>query len=264
MTQILTKDFPQNTSETSGYTSAVFSADEWQQLVTQSEGTIHWRVGIYHDDGYYETGPYYSSLYTAELFNDTQTLTVDQIWNRTLSTSYSPCLWFCFTAPEKGGYGFYTTGEIDTYGELFSSPVAGLTTTVNLIQSDDSSGEGNNFAIYYPMDKNETVYLRIRSLTGAEGAFSIHTSFHAHTYVEEGFHYHSCHCTLCNTTLRETHSFVVRTIKGKKNYTCRICGYHYEEGGQICFGLSEPDDSATIIPNVSIESKKEKEENELE
>ncbi|MGN1207116.1 MAG: hypothetical protein ACI4SP_02345 [Eubacteriales bacterium] len=263
MNTILTKSFEQDISQTTDFASAVFTTDEWEQLVAQSGETLRWRAAVYHDDGFYETGPYYSPLYSREFFGDSTTLSTEVVYNRSLFSSSGPCRWFRFTAPESGIYGFYTTGEVDTYGELFSAPVAGLTSTDNLLLSDDSSGDGENFAIYYKMSKNQTVYLRIRSLTGAQGYFSVHTTCHQHTFVEEGFHYHSCNCAICGKTYREAHDFVVRTVKGKKTYICLICGYRYEEGGQICFGFRVSDASTAILPSVFAESSSGKEKTGL-
>ncbi|MDD6980262.1 MAG: hypothetical protein PUJ21_00730 [Clostridia bacterium] len=259
MTPILSKSFDQDTSQTTGYTSATFTANEWQQLVTQCGGTLHWRVGVYHNDGNYRTGPYYSPLYSHEFFVDSSTLSTEVVYNRSLFSNSGPCLWFRFTAPESGTYGFKTTGEVDTYGELFSAPVAGMTSTDNLLLSDDSSGDGENFSMFYTLSANQTVYLRIRSLTGAQGYFSVHTTCHHHTFVANGFSNHVCNCDICGAHIQEEHCFVTINFKGNVSHTCLVCGYTYGGNGPIHLSFPRSGNVAAVVTSTSFESKGDEE-----
>lgn len=78
-------------------------------------------------------------------------------------------VWFRFVAPSNGSYTFYTTGDIDVYGELFSYPASNGSTNGRLTYNDDS-GSGRNCLFTYDLSKNTVVYVRIRgyssSITG--------------------------------------------------------------------------------------------------
>lgn len=71
---------------------------------------------------------------------------------KTVSLSGGKSARFAFTAPETRSYAFYSTGDYDTYGQIYDSLVSGLA-------SDDSSGENGNFRVVYKMSQGATYYL---------------------------------------------------------------------------------------------------------
>ena len=83
---------------------------------------------------------------------------------------------FClyqFTAPSAGNYTFYTTGNLDTYINVFSTPAYNRTSTTGSIASDDNSGDGNNCSVTYYLEEGQIVFIRIRgSYTWTSGQFS--------------------------------------------------------------------------------------------
>lgn len=82
--------------------------------------------------------------------------------------------WYKFTAPSNGEYIFETTGNTDTYGEIFNSPVAGKTYTGLIVENDDS-GDKNNFRIIHQMNEGTTVYIRVRGYNWhATGTFNFY------------------------------------------------------------------------------------------
>ncbi|MFA6661741.1 MAG: hypothetical protein WCS56_01750 [Bacilli bacterium] len=81
--------------------------------------------------------------------------------------------WYKFTAPKDSVYIFYTyendqdeNGDIinenaDTYIELFTDKQPAQS-TVGLQKEDDNSGENENAKIYYKMNKDEIIWIRVR------------------------------------------------------------------------------------------------------
>ena len=75
-------------------------------------------------------------------------------------------VWYRFVAPTNGNYTFYTTGNIDVYGELFYYPVQNGSTSGQLIYDDDS-GTGRNTSFTYNCTSNKVVYVRIRGYSAS-------------------------------------------------------------------------------------------------
>ena len=62
-----------------------------------------------------------------------------------------------FTAPEDGTYNFFSEGDMDTYGYLYSD--------ANMdepLYDDDDNGTGSNFNIGASLEKDQTVYLKVK------------------------------------------------------------------------------------------------------
>ncbi len=79
-----------------------------------------------------------------------------------------------FTAPSAGNYTFYTTGNLDTYINVFNTPAYDRTSTTGSIASDDNSGDGNNCSVTCYLEEGQIVFIRIRgSYTWTYGQFSI-------------------------------------------------------------------------------------------
>ncbi len=66
-------------------------------------------------------------------------------------------------------YVFETTGDMDTYGDLFDS-----TTLANSVACNDDSGNNRNFKIEYAPDSSGTYYLRVRAYKlGTAGSYAL-------------------------------------------------------------------------------------------
>ena len=59
-----------------------------------------------------------------------------------------------------GSYTFYTTGDSDTFGEIYEFPIPDGT-TADRLAVDTDSGEGNNFSITYTLYEGDLVFIRI-------------------------------------------------------------------------------------------------------
>ena len=68
---------------------------------------------------------------------------------------------FEFTAPFDGEYVFYTEGNVNTYGEVFTQPVYDRTSTASLIAFNSDNGEGYNCAVTCSLTAGQTVYARM-------------------------------------------------------------------------------------------------------
>ena len=68
--------------------------------------------------------------------------------------------WYFFEVNTTGSYTFYTTGDSDTFGEIYEFPIPDGT-TANRLAVDTDSGEGNNFSITYTLYEGDLVFIRI-------------------------------------------------------------------------------------------------------
>ncbi len=60
-----------------------------------------------------------------------------------------------------------TTGEADTFGELYEYPIPdGITS--NRLAVDADSGDGDNFSITYTLNEGDRVFIRILGQTTGE------------------------------------------------------------------------------------------------
>lgn len=74
--------------------------------------------------------------------------------------------WYKFTVPECVNYRFYTTGSVDTYGELYQGST--------LIVSNDDSGDGNNFSVSYTLTEGAVYKLKVRGYSSSTtGSYSV-------------------------------------------------------------------------------------------
>lgn len=64
-------------------------------------------------------------------------------------------VYFSFVPDETSTYRFYSLSGEDTYGYLYDADM-------NMIISDDDSGDGNNFAIKYSLEKDTQYYYGVR------------------------------------------------------------------------------------------------------
>ncbi|MDE6655376.1 MAG: hypothetical protein K2J85_00110 [Anaeroplasmataceae bacterium] len=136
------------------------------------------------------------------------------------------CYWFSFTAPQNGTFIFETTGNMDTYGELFYQMVIGRTSD-NRISYDNDSGEDQNFKISYSMNKGDVILLRVRGnnwVSKGEFTISISSLEHVHeytySYTSLNDRYHISKCS-CGETIQEGHYFITEKLGNR----CKYCGY---------------------------------------
>ncbi len=73
---------------------------------------------------------------------------------------------FYFTPQEDGVYCFYSTGEENTCGDLYTAEGQHLV-------YDDNGGEGMNFSINYTLSAGQTYVLKTRFINGQAGSFTV-------------------------------------------------------------------------------------------
>jgi len=73
---------------------------------------------------------------------------------------------FVFTAPTNDTYEIGTTGSTDTTGTLYDSNYAFLFT-------DDYSGDGDNFQIYYSLISGQTYYIEVSGTDTSVGSYTL-------------------------------------------------------------------------------------------
>ena len=148
----------------------------------------------------------------------------NSIKNGTLSIG--ECYWYKFTAPQSATYYFETTGNTDTYGEIFSSISVGQS-IANRLSYDDDSGANTNFKIYYSLSQGQIVYIRVRGYNWTStGNFSFtvssdnHLHIYNYNYVYYNSLYHYSYCS-CGNFVYEYHDWNVEA----NGYRCNECGY---------------------------------------
>ena len=76
-------------------------------------------------------------------------------------------VYFEFTPTTSGSFTIQSTGNVDTYGELYSS-------TQSSLQKSDDDGDGSNFRITYNMTADTTYYIAARLYSSSNtGAFKV-------------------------------------------------------------------------------------------
>lgn len=142
---------------------------------------------------------------------------------------------------------FETTGNADTYGELFSDLAVGKSTTNRLTYNDDG-GENRNFKITYCLNEGDVVYLRVRGYGWIETSNFIitissenHTHDYTYSYLDYSSTIHKCNCR-CGGYIYENHDFV--SALGMR--MCRYCGYSTQGNKPTINGF---DDELTEIRN---------------
>lgn len=170
--------------------------------------------------------------------------------------------WYKFIAPRTSTYCFYSGGDIDTYGELFSTVVAARSTENRLSNGyNDDGGEGYNFLINYELNQGQIVYLRVRGWnweTVGTFAVCIEEIEHVHNYsysyetsttlkhkaycscgeyINEQHNYVNNVCTECGQTYSHTHSYTYQSHgNGRTHSKMCSCGISTTES---CIGLAE-------------------------
>lgn len=110
--------------------------------------------------------------------------------------------WFVFTAPYEGQFNFYTTGNMNTYGELRSSTASNS----SLYVSGSTGGSGNNFRISYDFYRGQTLYLKVYEYNGNSGNATIYVS-HTHRYTQAAYPMGNQHRMFCTCGAYTTVTF---------------------------------------------------------
>ena len=180
-------------------------------------------VNNFGNDTYYSTG-YESSYLSYSIPTVYEVLSYDESKVGILNGDF--CKWYKFTAKWADTYVFETTGDIDTWGDIFPIIVAGDSTRYR-ITSDDDAGEGNNFKISIYLEKNQTIYIRVREYDWyTSGAYTIkviapnHTHLYTNNYATCSSTQHYSYC-ICGAYIIESHQFM-SIPSGNR---CKYCSY---------------------------------------
>ncbi len=174
--------------------------------------------------------------------------------------------WYKFTAPSIGEYKFYSEGEADVYGELFSSIVVGKTSDGVIKYSNDYNGD-INFSITHQLSQNQTIYLRVRgsgwNSTGNSTIYVVevpHIHNYTFRYVKNNSINHIAYCS-CGVYITQMHSWTQDAFGSR----CSKCNYS-TDGPVIVNSIKpvrQPDDLYIIMSTSNVcvlnnlETKKE-------
>ena len=183
-------------------------------------------VNNYGNNSYYvtryESGYFYIDLkghYTFLSMDDTPI---------THNFSTDNCNWYRFIVPSTGQYIFETSGDTDTFMEIYTKFVVG-TPLDYLLVSDDNSGEAGNSRIVINLNASEVIHIRIRkndwSMVGVY-SFSIsinHVHSYTYDYVSINKNSHWSYCS-CGDRITEGHTY----ISIPTGHRCKFCS-HFEK-----------------------------------
>lgn len=176
-----------------------FSNAEWATLLNLADGVVHWTVKAWQTTEF-TTGPYsseYRTLNVPKIHTLSEQAPVQSEGFAILGSD-----WYKFVAPADGKYAFFTTGNSNTYGELFSAVPFGNDTSATGLEngSDDNSGDGNNFRIEYTLQKDSVIYLRVRGYSWLSvGSYvaqvvTVHQHVFTYRYIDANYHRLKCDC----------------------------------------------------------------------
>lgn len=145
------------------------SSTMWNLILTSAGSEFQWSVYAYQTNDFV-SGPYCTTRTTTTKPSGNATwLRTARAFSGTIAES-GEYVWYYFTALQGGTYKFYTTGTLDTYGDMFNNMAYRLSTT-GRIDYNDNSGSGSNFSITKHLDAGQTVYIRVRAVGTATGSF---------------------------------------------------------------------------------------------
>lgn len=176
-----------------------FSNAEWATLLNLADGVVRWTVKAWQTTEF-TTGPYsseYRTLNVPKIHTLSEQAPVQSEGFAILGSD-----WYKFVAPADGKYAFFTTGNSNTYGELFSAVPFGNDTSATGLEngSDDNSGDGNNFRIEYTLQKDSVIYLRVRGYSWLSvGSYvaqvvTVHQHVFTYRYIDANYHRLKCDC----------------------------------------------------------------------
>ena len=130
--------------------------------------------------------------------------------------------WYLFEPEYSGFYVFETTGNYDTYGELYIGEYPTTRTTYN-----DDGGVNRNFRIYRYLGVGQRVFLRVKGYSWRAVSYSVTVTRHYHSYsqkVQYNSTNHKVACQ-CGEYYLEEHSYDTCSSYNKAFHTMSCaCG----------------------------------------
>ena len=149
-----------------------FTDSEWASILEETDEIVYWCIVGYQNtytkplnnpdaapSETYQTGPYYSELRKIILPSPTVISLTSNISNELISEGEYH--WYEFKATSYGIYYFETSGNTDTFGEIFHNIVPGQYYD-SRVKYDNDSGENYNFKFSITMYAGQTIYIRVR------------------------------------------------------------------------------------------------------
>ena len=133
-------------------------------------------------DSFYPNGHGHNDMVHCSLCDSNIWMTAMQLDNvYTDSFGSYDGTWYYFLPSYSGTFVFETTGNYDTYGELYLGNFPTTRTTYN-----DDGGVNRNFKITYYLNAYQNVFLRVRGYAwGSAPSYSISvTELHTHNYSQ--------------------------------------------------------------------------------
>ena len=238
-------------------TSYTYSPEAWNSVITTFPNGFVWCVAVDCTTSP-STGQYLSSFQEYNYSVATLSLNIVRAGsvsyvapytatNGTFIPAATTAKWYKFTAPVTAEYTFTSSGNIDTYGEIFPHLVANGITTDRLAYNDDG-GENSNFLIEYTMNEGDVIYLRVRGFNSSHiGSFTVKATINATEIIETKTTYNN---TLnagekqwFSFTPQNTGTYTICSL-GNIDVVCRM----YNSSGS----LIERNDDAGISLNFSL------------
>lgn len=218
--------------------------EQWDTLLQSGLNYVYWTVESRNSisptgNGYSSNSKYLSLPSPTNVY-----LTSDYTGNLTTGN----CYWYKFIVPETDVYTFQTTGNTDTYGELFENIVSGDSMVGRLPNGyDDDNGDENNFKIECELTKDQVVYIRVRGYGWTRtGSFTLsissenHVHNYTHSYTSTGERNHAAFCS-CGKSISQAHNYVRSGI----GHRCTQC-LHYTTGPVIVAPITSMNDDDII------------------
>lgn len=212
-------------------TSYTFTTAQWEAILRSVNSFFKWNVKTEQISSP-NTGPYYSETFELNL----PTIPPISAGSSTPTLFFSEpdqMYWFKFVAPSTGTYTFYTSGSMNSVGEIFTDVVVAKSIS-GRINYDDNSGDDYNFSITRSLVEGQTIYIRVRGYNwSATGSFVMHVSpdphihDYDHYYLPYNITRHKAFCE-CGSYILENHNWILVPYddgfnQGLQQY-CPDCG----------------------------------------
>ena len=148
------------------YTTCTFSNNAFhtmkcvcgRQLQTEHEFDYYYPYGHGHND----------MIHCSTCDNNIECFRLQENYTYNHSFEVSNAIWYIFIPQRSGTYVFETTGNYDTYGELFLGDCPSTRTTYA-----DNGGTGYNFRLSYYLECGQPAFLRVRENDWEAASYSI-------------------------------------------------------------------------------------------
>lgn len=177
-------------------------------------------------DAYYPYGHGHNDMIHCSLCNTNiwmDALRLDDVYTDSLTAQSGR--WYYFYVEGSGGtFVFETTGNSDTYGELYLGNFPTTRTTYN-----DDGGANLNFRITRYIPGGTNVFLRVRGYSWGAASYSLTVSeYHEHDYsqiVDIDENNHQEICSICGATRLQPHAYNICSSYNSAYHTMRCaCG----------------------------------------